>query len=100
MKRDGLGSLLRVPRDETEQQHSTKDNQTKAVISVWLSVDPAPSWRRLVWALEGCKEQETANKLKPYLEPLSGEYCICHCTMQTILRNRHQESGIYTLIQE
>ena len=79
MKPGGLAFWLSVPRDEIEQQHSTKDNQTKAVISVWLSVDPTPSWRRLVWALEESGEQEAANKLKPYVEPLSGEYCTCHC---------------------
>ena len=82
MKEYGLALWLYVPadkHDEIEQQHSTKDNQTKAVISVWLSVDPTPSWRRLVWALEKSEEQEAASKLKPYVEPLSGEYCTCHC---------------------
>ena len=61
---------------EIRQRHSTQANQTRAVVKYWLSVDPTPSWRRVVWALEGSKEHQAADKVKPYVEPLTGEHCI------------------------
>ena len=58
------------------QQHSTQANQTRAVVKYWLSVDPTPSWRRLVQALEYSEEHQTADKVKLCVEPLTGEHCI------------------------
>ena len=82
MKRLGLGLRLRVPDRklaEIRQQHSTWTNQTRATLEYWLSVDPTPSWRRLVWALEDSGEHQAAERVRPYVEPLTGEYCMCHC---------------------
>ena len=64
---------------EIAQQHSTRANQTRATLEYWLSVDPTPSWRRLVRALEGSRELQAADRVRPYVEPLTGEYCMCHC---------------------
>ena len=82
MKGFGLGLRLGVPRhklDEIEQQHSTRTNQTRATLEYWLSVDPTPSWRRLGWALEVNGKHQAAERVRPYVEPLTGEYCMCHC---------------------
>ena len=79
MKTLGLGLELSVPghkRIEIKQQNSTQANQIRAVVKYWLSVDPTPSWRRLVQALECGEEHQAADKVKPYVEPLTGEHCI------------------------
>ena len=76
MRGYGLGQWLRVPRhkhDEIKRQHSTRANQTRATVEHWLSVDPTPSWRRLVWALEISEEHQAADRVKPYVEPLTGD---------------------------
>ena len=82
MKFNGLVDWLRIPdhqRDKIRRQHSTQANQTRAIIDYWLSVDPTPSWRRVVEALECSEEHKAAERVKPYVEPLTGEYCMCHC---------------------
>ena len=79
MKITGLGMWLRVPDhklEEIKQQNSSQANQTRAVVKYWLSVDPTPSWRRLVVSLEWSKEHQAADKVKPCVEPLTGEHCI------------------------
>ena len=58
---------------EIEQQPSHTD-QLRATVEYWLSVDPTPSWRRLLCALD----QEDAHaaavkKVKPHVEPLTGD---------------------------
>ena len=77
MRDDGLGAWLRVPNhklDEIRQQHSTQTNQMRATVEYWLSVHPTPSWRRLIRALEYSEEHQAVEKVKPYLEPLTGKY--------------------------
>ena len=76
----GLGVWLSVPDHklrEIERQHTTQANRTRATIAYWLSVDPTPSWRRVVWGLEW--SGKAAERVKPYVEPLTGEYCMCDC---------------------
>ena len=76
MKKEGLGHQLRVPGhvlSEIEKQHSTQADQTTATVQYWLSVDPKPSWRRLMMALHRSKENKAMNNVTPYIEPLAGE---------------------------
>ena len=78
----GLGIWLCVPDHklrEIAQQHTTQANRTRATIAYWLSLDPTPSWRRVVLALEGSNKHKAAERVKPYVEPLTGEYCMCDC---------------------
>ena len=78
----GLGLYLRVPErklEEIEQQHSTQANQTRATVEYWFSVDPTPSWRRLVEALEFSDQHQAADRVRPYVEPLTGEFYMCYC---------------------
>ena len=80
MKKEGLGYQLRVPRHvlyEIRNQHSTKTAQTRATVKYWLSVDPKPSWRRLMMALQCSNESEAMSVVKPHVESLSGEYSVC-----------------------
>ena len=60
-------------RVEIDQQHSTQADQMRATVEYWLSVDPTPSWRRLVWALEKSEEHQAVDIVNPYVEPLTGE---------------------------
>ena len=78
----GLWTYLCVPlhkRIEIKGQHTTEANGTRATIAYWLSVDPTPSWRRVVQSLEDSEEHKAAERVKPYVEPLTGEYCMCDC---------------------
>ena len=79
----GLGTYLRVPDhnkfSEIKRQHTTQANRTRASIAYWFSMDPTPSWRRVVKALERSREHKAAERVKPYVEPLTGEYCMCDC---------------------
>ena len=77
MKKKGLAYQLRVPHhvcSEIEKQHSTKSAQTKATVEYWLSVDPKPSWRRLMMALENINEHEAMTNVKPNIEAPTGQY--------------------------
>ena len=80
MRLKGLAYQLRVPHhvcSEIKKQHSTKSAQTKATLEYWLSVDPKPSWRRLMMALENVNEHlenEAMNNVKPYIEATTGQY--------------------------
>ena len=80
IKEMGLGHYLNVPDSvlcEIEEQHSSKAYQMMATIEYWLSVDPTPSWRRVLMALEKSNELEAAQYVRPYVEKLTGE---CSCT--------------------
>ena len=66
-----LGAWLIVPQSRFKQ-HATCAEQMKAIIEYWLSVDPTPSWRRLLWALVGIGEHKKVKKMELNLEPLTG----------------------------
>ena len=86
MKESGLGQWLCVPDhkcDEIQQKHPTIATQMRATVEYWLSVDPTPSWRRLLRALDGCGEHQTAENITPYVEALTGEYCTLYASMIT-----------------
>ena len=78
-RRAGLGLQLRLPPEklvEIKEQHSIQTNRTRAVVKYWLSVDPTPTWKRLLEALERSKEHQAVERVRPYMEPLTGEHCI------------------------
>lgn len=43
------------------------------MVECWLSLDPSPSWRRLVVALEFSGERWALGSVMKYVEPLTGE---------------------------
>ena len=65
--------------DEITQQHQSNDSCLRAVIECWLQgegLDEEPSWRRIIWALDGATETSTAaDPIRHYAEPLPGESC-------------------------
>ena len=77
MKKKGLAYQLRVPHhvcSEIQKQHSTTSTQTIATVEYWLSVDPKPSWRKLMMALENINEHRVMNNVKLNIEAPTGQY--------------------------
>ena len=85
MSKGGLGYQLRVPRhvlSKIKKEHSTADWTTETV-EYWRSVDPNPSWRRLMEALQCSTEHRAVKNVMPYVEALTGE-----CFVILIIYNR------------
>ena len=65
--------------DEIAQQHQSDDSRLHAVIECWLQGegrDEEPSWRRIIWALDGATETSAAgDSVRHLAEPLPGESC-------------------------
>ena len=65
--------------EEIESQHQSDDSRLRAVIECWLQGegrDKEPSWRRIIWALDGATETSTAaDPIRHFAEPLPGESC-------------------------
>ena len=70
-----LGYSLNIPDStwtDIEQRHSDDRGQLEALIIQWLKVDPAPTWRRVINALDGMGEHQTADSIRQYAKPLTG----------------------------
>ena len=77
-----LGIWLSIPdskQDEIRHLHSRNSERLRTIVQIWLSLDPQPSWRRLIRALEssfffhsGELGKQTAERIRPYAEPLTG----------------------------
>ena len=65
--------------DEIAQQHQSDDSRLHAVIECWLQGerrDEEPSWRRIIWVLDGATETTAAaDPIRHFAEPLPGESC-------------------------
>ena len=65
--------------DEIAQQHQSDDSCLHAVIEYWLQgegLDKEPSWRALIWRLDGATEiSAAAGNIRHFAEPLPGESC-------------------------
>ena len=65
--------------DEIAQQHQSDDSRLRAVIECWLQGegrDKEPSWRALIWRLDGATEtRAAADNIRHFAEPLPGESC-------------------------
>ena len=74
-----LGFWLNVPesvQDEIRRRHSTVASQKEALISYWLTVDPTPSWRRLIHALNDIEAHSVSEKIHNRAEPVTGRSCL------------------------
>ena len=71
---DGVGVwLVGRKRDELEVHHrSDEDGGWRALVVYWLHNDPQSSWRKFIWALDGSREIETADRIRSFAEPLRG----------------------------
>ena len=71
----GLGYLLRVPNSkviEIVELYSTVEERVRAVVEYWWAVDPTPSWRRIITALDDAEEYQIADQIRHNAEPLTG----------------------------
>ena len=84
---------------EIERQHQSDDSHLRAVIECWLQGegwDEEPSWRRIIWELDGTKEtRATANAIRHFAEPLPGK-SPPHILVQCISPASHQIVFIQT----
>ena len=63
---------------EIERQHQSHDSRLRAVIECWLQGegrDGEPSWRRIIWALDGAQATKAADSIRHFAEPLPGKSC-------------------------
>ena len=70
-----LGLWLNIPestQDDIKQQHSDDRGWLVAIIEYWQKVDPFPTWRRVIHALDKIEEHRTADSIRQYAEPLTG----------------------------
>ena len=84
-----LGEML-IPSGvfaEIRRQHQSDDSRLRAVIECWLQgeglYEEEPSWRRIIWALDGAKEtRAAADNTRHFAEPLPGKslpHILVHC---------------------
>ena len=74
-----LGKWLGVPvskLQEFEQQYTTEMERKRGVLEYWFIMDPSPSWRRVIWALDMMKEHKTASGIENKAEPVLGTVLI------------------------
>lgn len=57
---------------EEKPNRDVKHGGEKATVEWWLNIDPQPSWRKLITALDAAGESSAANALRWYAEPLRG----------------------------
>ena len=67
---------FRIPNSkykEIEYSTLTSEEKLKASIDYMLSVDPTPSWRRIISAVDLDRQYSAASRLYQYAEPVTGE---------------------------
>ena len=73
-----LGREFEIPGstlDDIDQHHSDDRGRMEALISRWLKIDPYPTWRRVIVALDRAEQHRTADSIRQYAEPLTGMSC-------------------------
>ena len=58
--------------DKIEKQHESDDDRLRAVVEHWMQMGE-PSWRRIIWGLDGANETRTAEKIRNFAEPVQGK---------------------------
>ena len=64
--------------EEIALQHQSDGSRLHAVIECWLQgeeLDKEPSWRRIIWVLDGISENRSADTIRHFVEPLPGKSC-------------------------
>jgi len=62
--------------DEIEQLYQSDDDRLHAVIESWIQgdgEDEQPSWRRIIYALDGADGTRIADNIGHFAEPVSGK---------------------------
>ena len=74
----GLSGCLCVPvsvQNEIRRQHSTVAAQKESLLRYWLEIDPMPSWRRMIWAIDKVGANDVADRIRARAEPQTGRSC-------------------------
>ena len=61
--------------DDIELLYQSHDDRLCAVIECWMQgdgIDKKPSWRRIIFALDGAEETKIANNIRHHAEPVPG----------------------------
>ena len=86
-----LGIYLSIPRsklDEIQRLYSDDSKRCQALIRHWLDLDPSPSWRRVITALDSIPlGEEIVDRIRSYAEPLTGMFSY-HQQLMTPLHSR------------
>ena len=74
---DTLGFMLHISLSKLKEiasLYSGGSQRCQVVIQYWLGLDPSPSWRRVITALDdiGREGQKRADRIQSYAEPLTG----------------------------
>ena len=76
---------------EIDTNFLSSEGKWRATVDYWLSVDPTPSWRRIITGLNSVNSlSKHAPKLYQYAEPVTGEhnnYVINYCVCVRIAKN-------------
>lgn len=68
-----VGGLRLREKRLKKVQKSTPEEKWKFTIDYWLNIDPTPSWRRMICAVDYyAKQYEAASRLYQYAEPVTG----------------------------
>ena len=62
--------------DRIQQQYKSSDDQLHAVVETYVQgdgVDEEPSWRSLIWRLDGGKLASVADNIRHFAEPVLGK---------------------------
>ena len=62
--------------DEIERLHKSDDDRLRAVVECCMQGEgehKEPSWRRIIWGLDGANETRTAENIRNFAEPVSGK---------------------------
>ena len=81
-----------IPRDKYREirqlQNTSNENRLRAVVECWLSGGEAagqqPSWRRLIWTLDGKDHTRNADMIRHFAEPIVGNISHVTPTVSTV----------------
>lgn len=72
----GKKLLFNVYVDKIEKLHQSDDGRLRAVLEHWMQDGgrhKEPSWRSIIWGLDGANETRTAENIRNFAEPVQGK---------------------------
>ena len=74
----GKKLILNSDVDKIEKLHESDDDRLRDVLEHWMQDGgrhKEPSWRSIVWGLDGANETRTADSVRHFAEPVQGKSC-------------------------
>ena len=69
--------LLDSTLDKIEKVHKSDDGRLRDVLEHWMHGiwcrHEEPSWRSIIWGLDGANETRTADSIRHFAEPVQGK---------------------------